>query len=335
MSSRWTEQDVPDQTGRTVVITGANSGLGFETARVFARHGAEVVLACRNVGKADAARETILAETPAASLRTLELDLASQASVRRAADQVRRDHPRLDLLVNNAGAMFHRRELTVDGFERTFATNHLGAFAFTGLALDSLLATPGSRVVTVSSVGHKRGVMHFDDVHLAGGYRFDQAYFQSKLANLLFTHELQRRLEAAGSDTIAVAAHPGNARTAFGGDRPLIRIVTNPRLRLFTSWLLQDPETAALATVRAAVDPAARGGEYFGPDGRNEWTGHPVRIEAIPAAHDADDQRRLWELSEELTGVRYAFDPGPTGTGAARAATRGAGQTSSGRPSRQ
>ncbi|GAA4200213.1 oxidoreductase [Actinocatenispora rupis] len=317
----WTEHEVPDQSGRTVLVTGANSGLGFETARVFARHHAQVVLACRDVRKADDARERIRAETPTASVRTLELDLSSQASVRRAAEQVGRDHAQVDLLINNAGALIRRHEITEDGFEKTFATNHLGAFAFTGLILERLLSTPASRVVTVSSVGHKRGVMNFDDPHFGAGYRRNDAYFQSKLANLLFTYELHRRLAAAGASTIAVAAHPGNARTAFGSDQLPIRIVTNPRLRLLTSWLLQDPTTAALSTVRAAVDPAATGGEYFGPDGRNEWTGHPVPVPSSARSHDTDAQRRLWDLSEQLTGVRYPVPLGTPGTTATPAAS--------------
>lgn len=305
MTADWTENDIPDQTGRTVVITGANSGLGFEAARVFARHNAEVVLACRNADKAAEARARILRETPTASVHSLALDLASQASVRRAAELLTKDHPRIDLLVNNAGAMIRHHVVTEDGFEKTLATNHLGAFAFTGLVLQRLLETPGSRVVTVSSVGHKQGVLNFDDLHFVDGYRFNQAYFQSKLANLLFTYELQRRLAAAGASTIAVAAHPGNARTAFGSDQLPIRILTSPRMRLFTWWLLQPPAIAALATVRAALDPTAVGGEYFGPDGRNEWTGHPIRVESTPLAHDVDSQRRLWEESERLTGVTY------------------------------
>ncbi|WP_019928550.1 oxidoreductase [Nocardia sp. BMG111209] len=307
MASRWTEREVPDQDGRTVLITGANSGLGFEAARVFARRNMVVVLACRDIGKADEARERIRTEVPAASVRTLELDLCSLASVRRAADRVIRDHARVDLLINNAGAVIRHREVTEDGFEKTLATNHLGAFAFTGRILERLLDTPGSRVVTVSSVGHKRGVMDFDDLHFTNGYRFNQAYFRSKLANLLFTYELQRRLAAAGAPTTAVAAHPGNARTAFGGDQLPIRIFTSPRLRLLTWWMLQDPATAALPIVRAAVDPTATGGTYYGPDGRNEWTGYPVEVRSTPQSHDTDAQQRLWELSEQLTGVSYPF----------------------------
>jgi NAD(P)-dependent dehydrogenase (short-subunit alcohol dehydrogenase family) len=247
----------------------------------------------------------IRAESPSASVRTLALDLASQASVRRAAEQVTKDYPRIDLLINNAGALVSRHAVTEDGFEKTLATNHLGAFAFTGLTLERVLETPASRVVTVSSVGHRRGAMHFDDLHFTKSYSDRQAYFQSKLANLLFTYELQRRLAASGASTIAVAAHPGNARTAFGSDQRPIRVFTSPRMRLVTSWLLQPAPIAALSTVRAAVDPAATGGEYFGPAGRNEWTGHPVRVESIPLSHDAESQQRLWHESERLTGVTY------------------------------
>ncbi|MBU3066682.1 SDR family NAD(P)-dependent oxidoreductase [Nocardia sp. NEAU-G5] len=316
MATRWSEREVPDQDGRTAVITGANSGLGFETARILARRNMVVVLACRDIGKADEARDRILAEAPTASVRTLGLDLCSQASVRRAAVRIMRDHARVDLLINNAGAVIRRREVTEDGFEKTLATNHLGAFAFTGQIMERLLNTPGSRVVTVSSVGHKRGVMNFDDLHFAHGYRFNHAYFQSKLANLLFTYELQRRLAAVGAPTIAVAAHPGNARTAFGADQLPIRIFTSPRLRLLTWWMLQDSTTAALSIVRAAVDPAATGGQYYGPDGRNEWTGHPVQVQSIPQSHDANAQQRLWELSEQMTGVSYPLGDRPTAPGA-------------------
>ncbi|MCL1869200.1 MAG: oxidoreductase [Promicromonosporaceae bacterium] len=305
MSTHWTEHEAPDQTGRTAVVTGASSGLGYETARVLARRGATVVLACRSPERTAAAMARIRAESPGASLRTVTLDLASQASVRAAADRLMAEHPRIDVLVNNAGALVRDYALTEDGFERTLATNHLGAFALTGLVLPSLLATEGSRVVTVSSVGHKQGEMHFDDLQWAQGYRSHQAYFQSKLANLLFMYELQRRLAASGGPTIAVAAHPGNARTGFGGDQVHIRVTTDPRLRFLTWWLLQSPVTAALATVRAAVDPAATGGEYFGPEGRNEWTGYPVRVESSTRSHDVDAQRRLWTESERLTGVTF------------------------------
>jgi NAD(P)-dependent dehydrogenase (short-subunit alcohol dehydrogenase family) len=316
---RWTTTDIPDQQGRTVVVTGANTGLGFETAKLLAQHGATVVLACRNPHKAADAAARIGAAAPRARVSTLQVDLASQGSVHRAADQLRAEHPRIDLLINNAGGIRPRHGLTEDGYELTLATNHLGPFAFTGLVLDRLLAVPGSRIVTVASIGHRRGTINFDDLHFQRGYRFQDAYFQSKLANLLFTYELQRRLAAAGAATIAEAAHPGNARTEFGRDlSPMIRVAMSPRLRMLTWWLLQSPQVGALSTVRAAVDPDARGGDYYGPPGRAQFTGYPTRVQSTPASHDAQAQRRLWRESERLTGVTY-----PTGAGRIRTVTTG------------
>jgi NAD(P)-dependent dehydrogenase (short-subunit alcohol dehydrogenase family) len=176
----------------------------------------------------------------------------------------------------------------------------------TGLLLDRMLGVPGSRVVTVSSIGHRRGRMNFDDLHFASGYRYPNAYFQSKLANLLFSYELHRRLAAAGARTIAVAAHPGNARTEFGRDMSrFVRVGMDPRLRALTWWLMQSPEMGALPTLRAAVDPAANGGDYYGPPGRAQFTGYPTRVESSAASHDTEAQGRLWAESERLTGVRY------------------------------
>jgi NAD(P)-dependent dehydrogenase (short-subunit alcohol dehydrogenase family) len=307
---RWTEADLPGLRGRTAVVTGANTGLGFQTARLLARHGAAVVLACRNLVKADAAAGRIAGEVPGAQLRTVELDLAALDSVRAAAAWLRAEYPHLDLLINNAGGVNPRPGRTADGFERTLGTNHLGPFALTGLVLDRLLAAPAARIVTVSSVGHRRGAIHLDNLNFDQGYRWQHAYFQSKLANLMFTFELQRRLAAAGAAAIAVAAHPGNARTEFGRDMPaLARAVMSPRLRALTFWLLQPAEIAALPITRAAADPAVRGGEYYGPGGWQEWTGYPERATPITRAHDRDVQRRLWERSEQLTGVTYQLAP--------------------------
>lgn len=312
MTQRWTEADVPDQRGRTVVVTGGNTGLGFETARVLAARGATTVRACRDPRRAADAAARIRTSAPHAAVETLQLDLASQASVRRAAQELRDAHPRIDLLVNNAGALFSHRSTTEDGFELTLATNHLGPFAFTGLVLDRLLAVPGSRVVTVSSIGHRygAGTINFDDPHFARTWTYNSrnraAYFQSKLANLMFSYELQRQLVAVGAATIAVAAHPGNARTEFTRAlAPPSRVVLSPLLRPLTWWLLQDPQVGALATLRAAVDPQARGGDFFGPPGRAQFTGHPVRIESSPQSHDIAAQQRLWRESERLTGVTY------------------------------
>jgi len=306
MSRHWTETSVPDLRGRTAVVTGANTGLGFETARTLAGHGAAVILACRNPVKAAAAAERIRDVAPGTQVRTVPLDLASLDSVKQAAARLHDECPALDLLINNAGGVRPRGGRTEDGFEATLGANHLGPFAFTGRVLDLLLAAPGSRIVTVSSVGHRRGVINFDDPHFERGYRYGPAYFQAKLANLMFTYELQRRLAGATAATIAVAAHPGNARTEFGRDMSaFVRVAMNPRLRALTSWLMQSQEAGARPIVRAAADPRVRGGEYYGPDGWNEWTGHPVVVESIPASHDAAAQRRLWDLSEKLTGVTY------------------------------
>ena len=307
---RWTEADLPGLGGRTAVVTGANTGLGFQTARVLAARGATVVLACRNPVKAAAAAGRIRDAVPGAQLRTVELDLAALESVRAAAAWLRAEYPQLDLLINNAGGVNPRPGRTADGFERTLGVNHLGPFALTGLVLDRLLAAPAARIVTVSSVGHRRGAIHLDDLNFDQGYRWQQAYFQSKLANLMFTFELQRRLAAAGAAAIAVAAHPGNARTEFGRDmNPVARAVMSPRLRALTFWLLQPAEIAALPIARAAADPAVRGGEYYGPGGWQEWTGYPERATPIARAHDQDVQQRLWARSEQLTGVTYQLAP--------------------------
>jgi len=236
--------EVPDQSGRTAVVTGASGGLGLETARVLAARGAAVVLACRDTDKAGRAAGQIRAQAGRASVRVVPLDLASLASVRQAAEQIRATSVRLDLLINNAGVMavpYHRTE---DGFERTLATNHLGPFALTGLVLDRLLDTPGSRIVTVSSIGHRMGT---------GGYQPWPAYYQSKLANLLSTYELQARLAAAGAGTTALAAHPGNARTGLWRHTPrLTRILYRPELRPLTFWFAQSAPTGALGGFRAA-----------------------------------------------------------------------------------
>jgi NAD(P)-dependent dehydrogenase (short-subunit alcohol dehydrogenase family) len=304
---RWTADDVPSQAGRTAVVTGASSGLGRQTAGVLAERGAHVVLACRDLGKAESAAELIRARaTGQARVSTVRLDLASLDSVRAAAGQIRATCPRLDLLINNAAVMRPPYRRSADGFELTFATNHLGHFALTGLLLDRLLASPGSRVVTVSSIGHWDGVMHFDDLQSERGYQADDAYAQSKLANLLFTYELARRLAEAGTQTIALAAHPGLARTALFRWDPLpARALLSPALRPLTFWTLQSAGKGALPTLRAATDPAAQAGEYYGPGGRKEYTGYPVQVASSPRSHDIEAQRRLWEVSGQLTGVTY------------------------------
>jgi NAD(P)-dependent dehydrogenase (short-subunit alcohol dehydrogenase family) len=303
---RWTAADVPDQSGRTAVVTGASGGLGLETARVLAGRGATVVLACRDLGKAERAAGLIRAQAGPDSAAIVHLDLASLASVRKAADEIRAACPRLDLLINNAAVMAAPYHRTEDGFEATFATNHLGHFALTGLLLGRLLETPRSRIVTVSSVGHRDGVMHFDDLQFARKYSHRHAYWQSKLANLLFSYELSSRLQAAGAQTMALAAHPGVVGTElWRTSSRLERVVVSPRMRMLNFRLVHSVEQGALPMLRAATDPAARAGQYYGPGGRRGYIGYPVLEESSPRSRNQADQRRLWQISEELTGVSY------------------------------
>jgi NAD(P)-dependent dehydrogenase (short-subunit alcohol dehydrogenase family) len=299
--STWTTTDIPDQTGRTAVVTGANTGLGYETAAALAAKGAHVVLAVRNTGKGDDAAAAITSAHPGSTVDVAELDLTSLESVRRAADELRSGHDTIDLLINNAGVMMTPKGTTRDGFELQFGTNHLGHFAFTGLLLDRLLAVPGSRVVTVSSVGHRfaRNGIRFDDLQWEKDYSRVGAYGQAKLANLMFTYELQRRLQ--GTNTIAAAAHPGGSRTELTRNLPraveLVSSVLEP--------LYQGPDMGALPQLRAATDPGVIGGQYFGPDGFAEQRGYPVVVASSRASHDVDAQRRLWTVTEELTGVTF------------------------------
>jgi NAD(P)-dependent dehydrogenase (short-subunit alcohol dehydrogenase family) len=300
----WSGQDIPDQSGRVVLVTGANTGTGFATAMALARHGAHVILACRQLEKAMAAEQRIRAEVPGARVERITLDLGDLASVRKAALAVQDRHDRLDLLINNAGVMIPPFGRTADGFELQFGTNHLGHFALTGLLLPLLMATPGSRVVTMSSTAHKFGRIRFDNLQSERGYRPWLAYGQSKLANLMFTFELQRRLGQAGSATLAVAAHPGLARTDL--KRHAVR---HPVMRLFMAALgavmSQDADRGALPQLRAAVDPGAAGSDFYGPSGCGELKGAPVRVQAVDRARDEAVQRRLWDCSEHLTGVVF------------------------------
>jgi NAD(P)-dependent dehydrogenase (short-subunit alcohol dehydrogenase family) len=315
-SGRWTAAEIPDQSGRTAVVTGASGGLGHQTARVLAGRGATVVLACRDLGKAEQAAGLIRAQAGRDSVAIVHLDLASLRSVRQAADDIRAACPRLDLLINNAAVMAAPYHRTEDGFELTFATNHLGHFALTGLLLDRLLATPDSRIVTVSSVGHRDGVMHFDDLQFTRKYSHRHAYWQSKLANLLFTYELSSRLQAAGAPTMALAAHPGVVGTElWRTSSRLERVVVSPGMRMLNFRLVHSVECGALPMLRAATDPAARAGQYYGPGGRRGYIGYPVLEESSPRSQSEPDRRRLWQISEELTGVSYRI-PVPPGAAA-------------------
>jgi len=298
----WTERDIPDQSGRVVLVTGANSGTGFEAAKALARHGARVILACRQPDKAEAAEQRIRAEFPGAAVERLALDLGSLASIRAAVREVADRCARLDLLINNAGVMIPPCARTADGFELQFGTNHLGPFALTGLLLPLLLATPGSRIVTMSSGAHKGGRIRFEDLQFELGYRAWAAYCQSKLANLMFTFELQRRLERARSATLAAAAHPGWART--GLQRHVAgHPVLSAGMAALGPCLSQDQAQGALPLLRAAADPGVCGAEYYGPAGCFELKGAPVLVAPSARARDEEAQVRLWECSEQLTGV--------------------------------
>ena len=301
-STGFTEQDVPDQTGRTFVITGANTGLGYEAARVLAANNARVIIACRSPEKARDARQRILALHPGADVQTLQLDLASLASVHEAAARLLEQEPRLDVLINNAGIMIPPYQLTEDGFESQFGVNHLGPFAFTGLLLDTLRATPGARIVNTSSIAHKRGKIHFDDINAERGYNAMLRYAQSKLANLYFTYELQRRLAAADDATLSVAAHPGIASTE------LMRYTPKPLALLAPVFfpLFNSAAQGAWPTLAAATGEQVRSGDYYGPGKRRETAGPAVPVKSTRRSRDPDVARRLWDLSIEMTGV----DPG-------------------------
>ncbi|GAA1712908.1 SDR family NAD(P)-dependent oxidoreductase [Kribbella yunnanensis] len=304
----WTVSQIPDQYGRIAVVTGANTGLGFAAADGLAQCGAVVVLACRNDQRATAAADRIRTKTPGALIHTLPLDLASLSSIRAGARRLREDFTHIDLLVNNAGAIRRRHSVTADGFESTMAVNHLGPFAFTGLVLDLLTGTPGSRIVTVSSNAHRRATIDPGnlDPDRHGAYRFSTAYGRTKLANLLFTYELNRRLKADRASTIAVAAHAGLSRTEGGREMNwVIKRLSDPKINPIVLAFSQSAEMGALATLRAATDPLAGGGDYYGPTRRGGLIGNPEPVDSSQRSHNEELQRQLWEQSERLTGVTY------------------------------
>jgi NAD(P)-dependent dehydrogenase (short-subunit alcohol dehydrogenase family) len=303
MSEKWTADRIPDQSGRTAIVTGANSGLGLVTARELARAGARVVLACRNTQKGEAALRDCRPAAPEAELELEQLDLASLDSVREFAERFRSGHDGLDLLINNAGVMATPRRSTADGFELQFGTNHLGHFALTGLLIGEMEGREDARVVTLSSGAHRIGRIAFDN--LGGDRRYFRwrAYGQSKLANLLFALELDRRLRAAGSTVKSLAAHPGYAATnlQFAGPPTVDAAV----MKLGNALIAQNDEMGALPALYAATEPGLEGGTFCGPDGFLEQRGHPKPVAPNSAARDRDVARRLWEVSEEMTGVRF------------------------------
>ena len=286
-----------DLHGRRVIVTGANSGIGFVTAKQLAKQGASVTLACRNEAEGRARADEIRAEVPNADLEVRRLDLGDLSSVRSFVTGYLGDHDSLHLLINNAGIMVPPYGKTAQGFETQFGVNHLGHFALTGSLLDLITNTPGSRIVTVSSIAHYMGRIDFADLNWEKGYRAQAAYGQSKIANLLFTYELQRRLAAAGKDTIAVAAHPGWTETNLQEHAKGVKFLNR--------FLAQEPLMGALPTLYAATEPGVNGAEYFGPNGFMEMNGSPKKVKSNKRSHDRNVAERLWNISEELTGVRF------------------------------
>jgi len=308
----WTALEIPHLAGRTVVVTGANSGLGFESALALARAGAHVVLACRDVAKGSDAVDRIRLAVLAADVRFAQLDLADLASVRTFATDFSRVYDGLDILLNNAGVMAIPRRETADGFEMQFGINHLGHFALTGLLLDSLLARPDARVVTVSSEAARIGRLRFDDLQGVGRYGKWTAYAQAKLSNQLFALELDRRATEREKGLVSVAAHPGYATTNLQtvGPRMSGSEIMEKVYQFGNSVFAQSAADGALPSLYAATMPGVRGGQYFGPDRLFGMRGHPKPVSFVGAARDPETARRLWEVSERLTEVSFAaLDP--------------------------
>ncbi|WP_229311182.1 oxidoreductase [Larkinella soli] len=299
---KWTIESLPRQPGRVALITGGNSGIGFETALELAKKDVRVLLACRNGKKAEEAKGKILDRYPNALVDPVTVDLTKLSDVRRLAEQVRKHYDRLDLLINNAGIMMSPYQVTEDGFENQLATNYIGHFALTGLLLPLLTGTPGSRIVTLSSLSYKWAEIDFDDLHAGKGYSRRKAYGQSKRACLIFAFELQRRLSAAGYDILSVAAHPGLAKTNLDQYFPVL-------IRPLGSLFLQPARQGALPVLYAALSPEVAGGDFIGPDGFRQMRGYPVKVEADAYSKDQQVADRLWRVSEEMTGVRYPVTP--------------------------
>lgn len=296
MKENWNLEDMTVRKGSLAVITGANVGIGFESALALAGLGMEVIIAARNRSKAEEAISRIRKEHPEALVKFMHVDLSSMNSVRNFAAEFHRDHQKLDLLINNAGIMMPPKSLTEDGFESQLATNYLGHFVLTSLLYPALRDTKGSRIVSLSSIAHKYGTIKFDDLHFSNGYSRMKAYSQSKLACLIFAYELDRRLRKAGSAAVSVAAHPGVASTNLGRNMA-------PVMRYFFPKIGQPAKDGALPVLRAALDASVTGGEYFGPDGWNEMKGLPVRTDSSKLSKNQEVAARLWKITEKVTGV--------------------------------
>ncbi len=293
--------EIPDLTGKIIIVTGANSGIGLETARTFTANGATVVMACRSLEKAQSAATEILNTDPAAKLDLMELDLASLESISKFAEDFNAKYDRLDILANNAGIMSPPEHYkTVDGFELQFGTNHLGHFALTGHLLPLIKKTPAARVVTVASMAHNMGKFDLDNLNAEKGYKKSSVYGLTKLSNLLFTYELQRKFELYNIDSIAVAAHPGWTATNLQQYMSFFNFMNR--------FVAQLPPMGALPTIRAGVAADVNGGDYYGPENWGGWRGQPVKVKSSTASLNEADAAALWAASERLTGVSYNWE---------------------------
>lgn len=303
----WDKRNIPDLSGKVIIVTGGNSGLGYESVKAFAEKGAEVILASRSATRGEEARASLLKDVPEGKIDVMTLDMADLSSIKAFSQEFKKKHDRLDVLMNNAGIMTTPYFRTRDGFEGQMGTNHLGHFALTAHLMDLLKRTKGARVVNVSSNAHKAGKMDFDNLLFeeGKGYSPMKAYGRSKLSNLLFTYELQRWFDKNGIEAIALAAHPGFSETNLVRyiDKKVVYRIFKP----LVSLMAQSANMGALPQIRAAVDPGVIGAEYYGPSGMGEMKGYPVRVKSNGKTHDREDARKLWEVSEELTGVKIEY----------------------------
>lgn len=305
---QWTTEDIPDLSGKVIIVTGGNVGLGYESVKAFAEKGATTILASRSIERGETAKAEIEKGNTSGTIEVMKLDLADLEGIKGFVEEFKSRFDRLDVLLNNAGIMMSPYFKTKDGFEAQMGINHLGHFALTGQLLDLIKKTPGSRVVNVSSGAHKSGSMDFNNLLFEGGsgYAPMRAYGRSKLANLLFTYELQRRFENHNLDAISVASHPGFSRTDLA--RYMVKKFYVRLLFPLSHLFSQSAAMGALTQIRAAVDPGVRGGDYYGPKkGRSEMAGYPQLVESNAASHNKEDAQRLWEVSEKLTGICYQF----------------------------
>ncbi len=301
----WTSDKIRNINGLNIIVTGGNSGIGYELVKILSAKGARVIMASRSLAKAEKAKKKVIKKYPKAEIHVMELDLADLNSIRNFANNFKEKHDHLNILINNAGIMNVPYTLTKDGFEMQMGTNHLGPFLLTSLLMDVLEKTPDSRVVNTSSIAHKKAVIDFDNLLYSDGRDYDgmAAYRRSKLANLYFTFELQNFFENNNIDSKAVAAHPGVtesniARHMLG---PFFFKILKPLIQI----VLQKASIGALPTLRAAIDPDVIGSDYYGPNGKSEWRGYPVLVEPTDLAKNQENARKLWEMSEELTGVKF------------------------------